>query len=116
MRKDQIQVSELRSLAEGIFTDLEESGIQTITMDHDYYWHVHDTDAFGMAENPQLACGQLFDDIVDIRGELAELAVGARAGGYFNSQHALSHLAPMLNYIAFRLTSGGLKMQPRSPM
>jgi len=58
-----IKLVELRSIAERIFTYLEETGRKEFNIDEDYYWEISKEEIYNPVSDPKnLTLGQLSDD------------------------------------------------------
>jgi len=63
-----ILLSDLRQITESLFAHLEETGIETIRLQNDYYWHISGEELFDPYKVPsELNLGQLSDDWRDLQ-------------------------------------------------
>ncbi len=59
----QVRVTDLKAVCELLFAHLNEWGIETVEIDHDYYWDLPEEDRFNVYEKPAVEqIGQLTDD------------------------------------------------------
>lgn len=64
----QITTEGLRQVFEILISHLEENGVRTVDIPHDYYWHVFSKERYNVYEKPDVsALGSLFDDWGDLK-------------------------------------------------
>ena len=65
----QISVSELRAATDVMFRHLDELGVQSVTLDKDYYWDIPAGDRYDRHEAPtDHTLGQLSYDVEQVKG------------------------------------------------
>jgi hypothetical protein len=64
----QIQIADLRTVCDRLFAHLDELGIETVEVTHDYYWDIPAEHRYSFEqEPPEHTAGQLTDDWSDLR-------------------------------------------------
>ncbi|MCD4685207.1 MAG: hypothetical protein K8S97_04650 [Anaerolineae bacterium] len=64
-----ISTAELRTIFDRLITHLETEGVQTIDLEHDYYWSIHAPERYNVYENPgePTTIGQLSGDWAEVK-------------------------------------------------
>lgn len=63
-----IDVSEMRTIANHIFDELEQNDIKHFNVEKDYYWLISKDDKYDVYKEPaDFMVGQLFDDVNELR-------------------------------------------------
>lgn len=64
----EIDLSELRQIADRLFDHLKQNGHLTVTVEHDYYWDVPKSSRYDAYHPPSdHTLGQLSDDLSELR-------------------------------------------------
>lgn len=76
-----VKIDELRSIANALFSHLENDGAKSLTLSVDYYWDVPEDTRYDSYEKPrELTLGQLTDDMTELtrmlNGERPMVAYG----------------------------------------
>lgn len=76
-----VSIDELRKITEILLNHVEQTGVQTVELAHDYYWHVPQESRYEPYTEPgELSMGQLSDDWAELqrisRGEKDPLGYG----------------------------------------
>jgi hypothetical protein len=101
MAETTLAISEVRDWSNAIFEAMERAGVTSVPIDQQYYWQVHYSDAFELGDPPVTVVGDVFDDVGDLQGEVANF----RANKGMVLSHALDHLSGILTLLA--ATNGG---------
>jgi hypothetical protein len=96
MAETTLAISEVRSWTNAVFEAMERAGVTSVPIDRQYYWVVHYSDAFEFGDPPVTAVSDVFDDIGDLHGEVANF----RANKGMVLSHALGHLSGILTFLA----------------
>ncbi len=96
MAETTLAISEVRNWANAIFEAMERAGVTSVPIDRQYYWVVHYSDAFELGDPPVTVVSDVFDDIGDLHGEVANF----RANKGMVLSHALGHLSGILTLLA----------------
>ena len=90
----EVEVSVLRRAINAILDHMtEDLGVQKVTIEQDYYWHVPESELYDPRKAPQgLDLGRLPDD--------ADFVKLIRRGDSGDVCYNLVHVAPLLRYIA----------------
>lgn len=99
---DTIEITEIRTLTERLFKELEQRGVTHIRPAHRQYWSVFADEMFSPTE-PPLVKANLVDDLVDSREELTTSGDVEPA-----VWQAAQHLAGLMQLIAHADLKGGL--------
>lgn len=91
-----IRLSELRTLANGLFDILEEKGIDLIPVTQGSYWTVFFSEAFSSDSPPAPTMSDVWDDLMDLRSEV----VNQTPDGIVTFWHAFEHLSGLMKFIA----------------
>ena len=69
----EITVSDLKKIVESIFALFDECGVEIISIENDYYWHIPKEEIYDPYHTPtNLNLGQLSDDWQDLHRVLAK--------------------------------------------
>lgn len=93
-----LPISDVRLWANAICDAFEAAGITDLPCDHDHYWEVFYEDAFRLDRKPDVVCGQLSDDLDDLRAEADAFVEGSDRGVLIS--HAFQHFAGVIRYLA----------------
>ena len=99
-----LTISDVRLWANAICDAFEATGITDPPCNYDHYWEVYVGDAFRLDQKPDVVCGQLSDDIDDLRAEVVAFNEGSDKGMLIS--HACEHFAGVIRYSA--VASGSL--------
>lgn len=62
-----VKIDELRSIANALFSHLENDGVKSVTLSVDYYWDVPEDSRYDPHEKPrEHILGQLSDDMTEL--------------------------------------------------
>jgi hypothetical protein len=102
--QNSIQLGEMKGFTDRLFDTLRRSGVESLSVPQNFYWTVHSSDAFALAEAPAPTMGDIWDDLADLRWELVDTPDEA-----VTLWHACDHLAGLFKAIASADIDGRLK-------
>lgn len=87
-----VQIHELRAMAEQLLSRLEQAGVSAIELKKDYYWSIPSESLYDPYKNPtELTLGQLSDDLQELRA--------IQSGQTPPLPYALVWLSSLLRYV-----------------